>query len=124
MTYQVTGPSGMRHRVAADMPDNDTAVKMWNGDVKPELACGRTVKKVVNFYQADELPGGYACAKCFPPDPTLPKGATVVVQLANTQVILTSQGFYARCTRCSWVTEEVMHSRFDAEQAAKGHEAS
>jgi hypothetical protein len=124
MTYQVTGPSGMRHKVEADMPTGDTAIKMWQGDVKPLLSCGRKLAKVVNFYKADELPGRHACAKCFPPDPTLPKGATVVVQLANTQVILTSQGFYARCQRCPWVTEEIMHSRFDAEQAAKGHEES
>jgi hypothetical protein len=124
MTYQVTGPSGMRHRVDAAMPDNDTAVKMWQGDVKPVLACGRSLAKVVNFYQGDELPGGYACSKCFPPDPTLPKGSVVVVQLANTQVILTRQGFFARCQRCSWVTEETFHARHDAERAAKGHEAA
>lgn len=123
MTYQVTGPSGMRHKVEADMPDNLIAIKMWNGDVKPLLACARTVKKVVNFYKADELPGGYACTKCFPPDPALPKGATVVVQFDNgTQVILTSQGFYARCQRCTWVTREIVHARYVAEQAAKAHE--
>ena len=122
MTYQVTGPSGMKHKVEADMPDSDTAVKMWNGDVRPALACGRSVKKVVNFYKGDDLPGGYACTKCFPPDPTLPKGAVVVLQLTNTQVILTSQGFYARCQRCPWVTEEIMHSRHDADMAARAHE--
>lgn len=124
MTYQVTGPSGMRHKVDADMPDGDTAIKMWNGDVKPALVCSRTVKKVVNFYQADELPGRYACTGCFPPDLTLPKGAVVVKQFENTQVILTSQGFYARCTRCPWVTEEIVHARHTAEQAAKAHEES
>jgi hypothetical protein len=78
MTYQVTGPSGMRHKVEADMPAGDTGIKMWRGDVKPVLVCGRSLAKVVNFYQADELPGGYACSKCFPPDPTLPKGARTV----------------------------------------------
>jgi hypothetical protein len=123
--YQVEGPSGMRHRVDADMPDNATAIKMLNGDIKPPLACNRKLKKVVNFYKSDArmLPS-YTCSKCFPPDPTLPKGATVVVQLTSTQVILTSQGFYARCQRCAWVTEGIMHSRHDAEQAAKAHEAS
>jgi hypothetical protein len=124
MTYQVTGPSGMRHKVGADMPGNDIALKMWKGDIKPPLVCNRKLAKVVNFYKGDALPGGYACTKCFPPDPTLPKGATVVVQLANTQVILTKLGFYARCQRCPWVTEEIMHSKYTAEQAAKGHEES
>jgi hypothetical protein len=114
----------MRHRVDADPPDNATAVKMLNGDIKPPLACSRKLKKVVNFYEAGELPGGYACAKCFPPDPTLPKGATVVVQLTNTQVILTRQGFFARCQRCAWVTEEVFNARHDAQAAAEGHEES
>jgi len=114
----------MRHRVDLDMPDNTTAIKMWNGDIKPPLFCGRALKKVTNFYKGDALPGGYACTKCFPPDPTLPKGAVVVVQLTNTQVILTKQGFYARCQRCPWVTEEIVNARHDAEQAAKGHEGS
>lgn len=75
MTYQVTGPTGMRHKVDADMPTGDDGIKMWNGDVKPLLACGRKMKKVVNFYQGDDRPlASYACSKCFPPDPTLPKG--------------------------------------------------
>ena len=39
--YQVTGPTGMRHKVDADMPDNGTAIKMLNGDIKPPLDCGR-----------------------------------------------------------------------------------
>jgi hypothetical protein len=111
----------MRHKVDADMPANDEALKILKGAV-PALACNRKLSKVVNFYKGDDLPGRLACTKCFPPDPTLPKGATVVVQLTNTQVILTSQGFYARCQRCPWVTEEIVHSRYDAEQAAKGHE--
>jgi hypothetical protein len=113
----------MRHKVEGDEPDNATAVKMWKGDVKPALACGRSLAKVVNFYQGDELPGGHACSKCFPPDPTLPKGAVVVVQFTNTQVILTGQGFYARCTslNCTWVTDTV-HARYQAERAARGHE--
>jgi hypothetical protein len=112
----------MRHKVEADMPGSDIAIKMWSGDVKPLLTCGRRMKKVVNFYQADELPGSYACSKCFPPDPSLPKGATVVVQLTSTQVILTGQGFYARCQRCPWVTEEIVHARHQAHDAAKSHE--
>lgn len=124
MTYQVTGPSGMRHKVEAGDPDKATAIKMWNGDVKPALACGRTLTKVVNFYKGDDLPGSYACSKCFPPDPTLPKGATVVIQLTNTQVILTRMGFYARCQRCTWVTEETFHARYVAKQAAEAHEAA
>lgn len=124
MTYQVTGPSGMRHKVDADMPDNQTAIKMWQGDVLPVLVCGRPLKKVVNFYKGSDLPGGHACSKCFPPDPSLPKGAVVVERLNNTQVILTKLGFYARCQRCPWVTEETFRGRHEARSAAKGHEGS
>lgn len=122
MTYQVTGPTGMRHKVEADMPANDIALRMWKGDAVPALVCNRKLSKVVNFYKGDDLPGGYACPRCFPPDPSLPKGAVVVVQLTSTQVILTSQGFYARCQWCPWVTEEIAHARHTAEQAAKSHE--
>jgi hypothetical protein len=114
----------MRHKVEAGMPTGDVAIKMWNGDVKPLLACGRTLKQVVNFYQAEALPGGYACSKCFPPDPTLPKGATVVIQLAGTQVILTGRGFYARCQRCPWTSGETVSARYTARSAAEGHERS
>jgi hypothetical protein len=66
----------MRHRVDADAPTGDAVIKMWNGDVKPLLACGRTLAKVVNFYEPDELPGGYACSKCFLPAPALPEGTS------------------------------------------------
>jgi hypothetical protein len=122
MTYQVTGPTGMRHKVEADMPDNDTAARMWKGDGVPALACGRKLSKVVNFYRDGEpVLARYACPRCFPPDPSLPKGATVVVQLTNTQVILTGQGFYARCQRCPWVTDTV-NARHEAHAAAKSHE--
>jgi hypothetical protein len=121
MTYQVTGPTGMRHKVDAPMPTNDEALAIFKGAV-PVMACGRTLSKVVNFYKGGDLPGRLACSKCFPPDPTLPKGASVVAQFTNTQVILTSQGFYARCQRCPWVTEEIVHSKYTAEQAAKSHE--
>lgn len=124
MTYQVTGPSGMRHKVEAGAPDNDTAVKMWKGDVVPVLVCGRTLKLVVNFYPAEELPGGYACSKCFPPDPSLPEGATVVIQLERTQVILAKQGFFARCQRCTWTSGETVSARYTARSAAEGHERS
>jgi len=48
---------------------------------------------------------------------------TVVWEGANTQVILTQFGFYARCTRCPWVTETV-HGKFSARQDAEAHENS
>jgi hypothetical protein len=50
-----------------------------------------------------------------------PSGGTVVIQLANTQVLLTDQGFYARCERCPWVTD-IVHGKYQARQAAKSHE--
>jgi hypothetical protein len=87
--------------------------------------CGRKLSQVVNFYTGDARPlASYACSKCFPPDPTLPKGCTVVIQLDKTQVILSPLGFYARCTSpdCTWVSEGTVHARHDAEQAAKSHE--
>lgn len=54
--------------------------------------------------------------------PAPPKGSTVVIQLAGTQVILTAQGFYSRCERCPWVTGEIVHARHQAHDAAKSHE--
>ena len=66
MSYQVTGPQGIRHRVDADMPSGDTAARMWRGQDMPELACKAKMSKVVNFYQGDESPGRHACSRCFP----------------------------------------------------------
>ena len=66
MTYQVDGPSGMRHRIDADMPTNDEALKILRGAV-PVPACGQRLSKVVNFHKSDArmLPS-YACSRCFP----------------------------------------------------------
>jgi len=33
------------------------------------------------------------------------EGGTIVAESARCQVMLTSYGFYARCTRCLWVSE-------------------
>lgn len=46
---------------------------------------------------------------------------TVVIELANVQVLLTDQGFYARCTRCPWVTETT-HAKHVARRWAQEHE--
>jgi hypothetical protein len=66
MTYQVTGKSGIRHRIEAPMPDNDTALKMWKGEGVPVPVCGTQLSVVVNFYVPTDAVPATACRGCFP----------------------------------------------------------
>jgi hypothetical protein len=63
--YLVSSSTGTRHLVDGDMPDNDTALRMWKGLEKPVTRCGRALTPV-NFYQPDE-PGSarFRCYLCF-----------------------------------------------------------
>lgn len=86
--------------------------------------------------------GGYSCANCEQSSAEpfdCPCGAgradhvlliedeasadegTVVVTTANCEVILDAHGFYARCTRCPWVSEYTP-AKHRARQFAAGHE--
>lgn len=52
------------------------------------------------------------------------KGESVVETTANCEIVLTPRGFYARCTRCPWVTEETTASKYTARRWAESHEDS
>ena len=70
---------------------------------------------------AHDLPVFRAEFRCVVDEASKPADGTVVWEGANTQVILTQFGFYARCTRCPWVTETV-HGKFSARRSAESHE--
>lgn len=50
------------------------------------------------------------------------KDETVVATTTNCEIVLTPHGFYARCTRCPWATEEITASKYTARQWAEAHE--
>lgn len=54
--------------------------------------------------------------------PAPPVGMTTVYQGDHTQVLITGNGFYARCERCAWVSE-LTHAKYQARQAADGHDS-
>lgn len=49
------------------------------------------------------------------------EGGTVVAETVNCQIMLTGYGFYARCTRCPWVSEYTP-ARHRARQYAETHD--
>ena len=64
--YLISSSTGMRHKMDADMPDNDTALRMLKGQESPITVCGRRLTPV-NFYEADDtsIHPRYQCAGCF-----------------------------------------------------------
>lgn len=49
--------------------------------------------------------------------------ATVVAETVNCEVVLTPRGFYARCTKCPWVSEYTA-SKSVARRWANEHDAA
>ena len=47
--------------------------------------------------------------------------ATVVAETVNCEIVLDPMGFYARCTRCPWVSE-YHHAKHRARWAAEAHD--
>jgi hypothetical protein len=48
----------------------------------------------------------------------------VVAETLNCEIVLSDLGFYARCTKCPWVTEKITASKATAREWAEAHDNS
>lgn len=72
--HQVSSRTGWRHKIEADMPDGDTALRMLrDGRDLPAARCGRQIQPV-NFYEPGDDTSGprYRCSGCWRRDQAAP----------------------------------------------------